>query len=365
MKRLFGLTAIFALSLLPAAAQTRSTRADLMAEAAKAFLETLDPRQRSQVLAPLGDEAARTDWHYLPVDTAPRGGVALADLTPGQRKAAHAMVAEALSSQGYGKLTHIMWMEDYLRAAEGAALARANLSGDALKARQARLASRDPAKYFVRLFGEPGSGNWGWTVSGHHFAVNFTVAGGRVAFTPLFVGANPQTIPDGSHAGETTLQHAINKAFRLVLSLSATQRAAVVVSADVPQSLVADKGKQDTGRRFAGMPASRLDPGQRVLLMSLVDEFLEDTAEETAAAQKALITRDGPGALRLAWWGPTGDPAQRFMFRVHSPSILIEFVRERTADGGPANHVHAIVRDPSNDYGSAWLGQHYREHHRQ
>lgn len=50
------------------------------------------------------------------------------------------------------------------------------------------------------------------------------------------------------------------------------------------------------------------------------------------------------------------------MYRVHGPSILIEFVREPTVDGSPANHVHAIVRDPRNDYGEDWLKRHYQEH---
>jgi hypothetical protein len=49
------------------------------------------------------------------------------------------------------------------------------------------------------------------------------------------------------------------------------------------------------------------------------------------------------------------------MYRISGPSILIEYVREPNQQGGPANHVHAIVRDPSNDYGEDWLSQHYTE----
>jgi hypothetical protein len=50
---------------------------------------------------------------------------------------------------------------------------------------------------------------------------------------------------------------------------------------------------------------------------------------------------------------------------VHGPSILIEYIRERGVGGdqGAANHVHSIVRDPSNDYGEDWLELHYQEHH--
>ena len=42
--------------------------------------------------------------------------------------------------------------------------------------------------------------------------------------------------------------------------------------------------------------------------------------------------------------------------------IIIDYVREPSGEG-EFNHVHSIVRDPSNDYGAEWLGQHYAEAH--
>jgi hypothetical protein len=42
---------------------------------------------------------------------------------------------------------------------------------------------------------------------------------------------------------------------------------------------------------------------------------------------------------------------------VHGPRLLIEYNRQE------ANHDHSIVRDPRNDYGEDWLGQHLQEHH--
>lgn len=50
------------------------------------------------------------------------------------------------------------------------------------------------------------------------------------------------------------------------------------------------------------------------------------------------------------------------MFRVQGPSIIIDYVREASPDGG-YNHVHSIARDPSSDYGAGWLAQHYTEAH--
>ena len=334
-----------------------------MAQTTEAFLETLTDQQKMRTLRRIDDQAARTSWHYLPEDQATRSGITLAELTPEQRMRAHQMFVAGLSSQGYGKLAHIMWLEEVLRAAAGAALKTTTAQGAALATQQARWASRDPSKYWIVLFGQPGSANWGWTFSGHHYAVNFTVVDGRVAFTPLFAGANPQAVLDGEYAGKRTLQHEIDKAFQLVRSLDERQRQAALVSSVVPPGIVADKGKRDAVTKFEGVRADQLDPGQRTLLMSLIDEFLGNTSDEIAAAQRALIVNDGMAATRFAWWGPTTAPDKRFMYRIHSPSILIEFIREQNADGAPANHVHSIVRDPRNDYGETWLRKHYQEFH--
>lgn len=347
----------------PSDAHERPTRADLMARATRQFFETLTNEQKLLAVRPIDDGPARTSWHYLPEDMTTRSGITLSQLTSEQRKYVHGMLVAALSSQGYGKLRHIISLEEVLRATEGAALKSTTAQGAALKQQQARWASRDPGKYWIVVFGQPGSANWGWTLNGHHFAVSFTVAGGRIAFTPLFVGANPQTVLDGEHVGERTLQHEIDEAFRLVRSLNEKQRQSAVLSSAVPKSIVADKGRRAAVTAFEGVQAEQLDAGQRALLMNLIDEFLSNASEEIATAQRASIAKDGLAALRFAWWGQTEEPAQRFMYRIHGPSILIELAREQNPDGTPANHVHSIVRDPSNDYGEAWLRQHYEEFH--
>jgi hypothetical protein len=95
--------------------------------------------------------------------------------------------------------------------------------------------------------------------------------------------------------------------------------------------------------------------------MSLVEEFVGFANHEASIIQLAAIRAADPKKLRFAWWGSSDDRSKRFMYRISGPSILIEYVREPNQQGGPANHVHAIVRDPSNDYGEDWLSQHYTE----
>ena len=66
----------------------------------------------------------------------------------------------------------------------------------------------------------------------------------------------------------------------------------------------------------------------------------------------------------FAWYGPT-TPGSAAYFRVQGPALWIEFSPQ--GGGGPgggglglggvatANHVHAIFRDPTNEYGAGLI----------
>lgn len=341
----------------------QAAHASPISAATRLFLESLSAEQRALAVRPFEDDAARAGWSNLPVSMVPRHGVALADLTPDQRRAVHGMMVAAMSSQGYGKAATIMWFEDILRVEEGERLAAATLTPEQRAQRETLLASRSSDNYWVVVFGDPASARWGWAISGHHFAANFTVADGRVAFTPLFLGVAPQTVMSGRYAGWSVLQHEIDKGFALIASFNEAQRNEARIADAVTPDLFTGRGRKDSLAAPIGINASQLDAGQQALLWGLIDEFVGDATDAAAAAQMEAIRADGLEVLHFAWWGPSDDPAQRFMYRIHGPSILIEYAREpdNSRGGAPANHVHAIVRDPGNDYGEDWLGRHYTE----
>ncbi len=334
-----------------------------MRETTLAFLASLDDAGRAAVQARLDDNARRTAWSNLPVSAAPRSGLTVAEMNAGQRQALHAMLAAAFSSQGYLKTVTSMWHEDVLNELTAKSLG-ALPDGDPRKVRgMAFLPNYDSEKFYVSVFGDPKGAKWGWMMTGHHYAANFTVSDGRIAFTPLFLGANPQTVPEGRYAGWRILQHEADRALALLGALSPAQVEQAVVAGAVDNSVFVGKGQQD---RIAAAPrgiaASALDPLQLRLLLAVIDEYLGDASDEAAFRQRAAIDNDGPDKLHFAWWGPTNDPKARFMFRVQGPSIIIDYVRESSPDGG-FNHVHSIARDPANDYGAGWLAQHYVEAH--
>ncbi len=337
-------------------------RVEAMRAATQAFLASLDDAGRTAVQASLDDNARRTAWSNLPASMVPRSGLAVAQMNADQRKALHAMLAAAFSSQGYLKTITSMWHEDVLHEMTLAAVAKLP-DDDPNKQRGLAFAPNfDSEKFFVTVFGDPAGKDWGWMMTGHHYAANFTVADGKIAFTPLFLGANPQTVPDGRFAGWRLLQHEADRAFALLGAMSPEQVKQAVIAGAVDNTVFAGKGRQDRAGAPKGIPASALDPVQRQLLLALIDEYLGDASDEAAARQRAAIAADGPDKLHFAWWGPTDDPKARYMFRVEGPSIIIDYVREGSPGGG-FNHVHSIARDPRNDYGALWLAQHYKEAH--
>jgi hypothetical protein len=352
--------------LVPTAAHAENSPATAMADATKAFLNTLDPAQKATISRPFADDAARVNWSNLPGPMAPRNGVPLVALSEAQRTAFHKVLLAAMSSQGYHKAASIMWIDDILRADEEAMLL--TLSSEARMQREPITRSRDSGNYWIVVFGSPDDAAWGWMLSGHHLAANFTVTGGRIAFTPLFLGASPQTVKAGRYSGWSVLQHEIDRAFALAATFDDGQRKAAMIGQMITSDLFTGRGRKDSLKEPIGLDASKLRKDQQAILWGLIGEFVGDVADGPAARQMSDIRRDGLSKLRIAWWGPMTDPSKRFMYRIHGPSILIEYTREpsagATAPGAPAaNHVHAIVRDPRNDYGEDWLGKHYTEAH--
>ena len=79
-----------------------------IAAAAKTFLATLDDTQREKVVFDFKDEAQRKRWSNLPTIVSNGRGLRMGDLTKPQREAALALLAAALSPQGYKKMLQIV-----------------------------------------------------------------------------------------------------------------------------------------------------------------------------------------------------------------------------------------------------------------
>ncbi len=300
-----------------------------MRAAAATLLGALDDRGRQAGARPFAD-AQRRWLEYRP---RPRPGVTLADLDVAARKAAHRLLATALSPGAYAQAMAVLALEEVLDRQEG--FRRGRHSDD----------------YRVVVFGDPGGDAFGWRFEGHHLSVTMTVAADEVSPAPLFLGANPARV---DHAGRPVLRPlAVEEdlAREALLAMTPAQRSRAVVADTAPADIRSGvQPRAAASIEPAGMPVADLPAGTRSLVDRLLAAYLGRLPDELAAAEDRRLDR---GALHFAWEGPPG-PGTPHYYRLQAPDLLIEY--DNTSDDG--NHAHTVLRRPLGDFGDDVLAAH-------
>ena len=370
-----------------------------MAEAATAWIESLDEAQRSEGVwhwpgSPAADRE-RVRWYYTPTD---HGGLTLHRMAPHQQRAAMRLLATGLSEAGYVTATTIMGLENVLDRTEG------------FSAGFARDRGRDPGMYYLRVFGDPRSGRpWGWRYGGHHVSVNHLVVGGEVvAGTPCFLGIDPAVSPLLGNRELRPMGGVEDVARELLHSLDAEERARATLSATAPVDIVsgnrvrpsggdrliplpdlwrghfddqlledrlwsahdgleAKLGVTDDDHRAVeltdvpkGIAARDLTPSRREHLRELLEVYIGRMPSGLVERERARFDGDLLDEVHFAWAGGAerGEP---HYYRLQGPRLLAEW--DHTQRG--VNHAHSVWRDPVNDFGLDVLAQHRAAHHRQ
>jgi hypothetical protein len=323
-----------------------------MVKAANNLLVTLSPEQKTKLRYDFTN-AERLNFHFTPGpwNGVARKGLPLREMTPDQVKLAHALLATAVSQQGYTKATTIMSLEQILKEAEAGG--RGNIQ-------------RDPDGYFVTVFGEPSeTALWGFRIEGHHLTLNFTIDNGKVlADTPAFMGANPAEVKQGPRVGLRVLGREEDLGRELVRSLDAQQKAVGVVNATAPSEIqTAENLNIDMIPNFdikkpTGIQASKLNAKQMETLTALIEEYAYRMPVELADVTMAEIRKPGLDKVYFTWAGGM-NKGELHYYRVHGPSFLIEF--NNTQNQG--NHVHSVWRDLKNDFGRDVLKEHLKTAH--
>lgn len=321
------------------AARARTEAVAGMAEAAHAWLDSLEPTQQTLASKPF-DDATRTDWHFVPKPS--RKGVQLRDMTEPQQAAALRLLRSVLSQVGYDKSVAIMELDEILRILEGS------------RAKNIR----DPKRYFFTIFGTPADdGPWAVSIEGHHLSLNLTVRDGRIVdSTPQFMGANPAVVktplPNLPAVGRRVLEAEESVAFELVGSLDDGQRAKAVISSEPPREIRGAGEPQPTGGAAVGIGYGDLSASQQALMKRLVDVYCETMPDEVAAERRQLIeSADGGWAAVKFSWAGSLTPGIGHAYRVDGPTFVIELCNvQPDAEGNPANHIHCIWRDRTGDF---------------
>jgi hypothetical protein len=323
----------------PALAEPGEAARAAMAAAALAFLGALPAEGRARAVFPFGDRE-RLNWHYVPRS---REGVPFKAMPAPARTAAHELMKVSLSAVGYGKAVGVIQLEEVLRRLETFGF------------------SRDPENYAFTVFGTPGAaGPWGWRVEGHHLSLNFTLVPGRpVAVTPAFLGANPAEVPSGPRKGLRVLAAEQDLGRALVRSLTDGQRTRTVIAAQSLGDIVTGPGRADSLATPAGLPLADMTGEQRSLAVQLIEAYARNLRSELAEHELGRMREAGLERVHFAWAGPL-DPGRAHYYRLHGPTLLVEF--DNTQNN--ANHIHSVWHDPRRDFGQDLLRAHYERGHR-
>jgi hypothetical protein len=306
--------------------------------AADKFLASLDPAQKTKAALPFTSDE-RENFRYTPRD---RAGLPLKEMTDAQREAAMALIDSALSEKGKLKATQIMSLEGVL----------AEMENNPVK--------RDPAKYFVAVFGTPGDPKgWGWRFEGHHLSVNFTfVAGKGISVTPSFMGSNPGEVRQGAKKGLRVLAAEEDLARTLATTLLAAGKTDVIFSEKAPAEILSFENRKATALDPVGVPSADLTGTQRSALLTLISEYTGRYRPEIAATDMQKIKAAGLEKIRFGWAGGT-KPGDAYYYRIQGPTFLMEAANTQNN----ANHVHATWRSFDGDFGRDLLGEHFNGQH--
>ena len=342
--------------------------------------------RRAKAVFDFADQAERTRWYYTPN---PRNGLPMNEMTRAQQRLTLQLVAIGLSRTGYATAATIMGLEAVL---------------DAVEEWRHPAAVRDPARYYLTVFGQPGAmALWGWRFEGHHVSLHYTLAGNRIiAPTPTFFGSNPAEVPL-SHSGVLRpLAGVEDAALELIHALTAEQRRIAVISpaappdivmanrpmvvdgaAPIPAPLIQHQPLTEAAReqirrqnewlgytaeheeavRYTvapkGLPAAAMSEAQGEMLLSLIREYIHRLPDEVGEVESAQLQQDGLGGVHFAWAGGLERRTPHY-YRLQNARFLVEY--DKTQDD--ANHIHSVWRDARNDFGADALARHYALAHK-
>ena len=325
-----------------------------MIAAANDLLVLLDDETRSRVSYPV-DAVEWQTWanpEFMQFDT----GLRLEFQPVPVREAALALLRASLSPEGYALAHGMMLINGFLGETVGLETVLNEFS------------------YNFAIYGEPDlQAPWGWQLFGHHCAVNCLVVDGRMVLSPVFLGAEPNAIDAGRHAGVTSFTERIELGTALMAALPADQRrAATVYEQMVDPAMPPGRVHPGDERHLAGaFQDNRIIPVEGLSVADM--PFAATDLVMEIAEQFVALLPEGPRNARLreirehlpeTWFCWIGGhlPGDVFYYRIQSPVIIAELDHHCGVfldyDTPQPFHVHTVLRTPhGNDYGRAYLRQ--------
>lgn len=299
---------------------------ETVTSAATQFLNGLSDEARRITLHDYGD-LERFAFRWTPGQ---RSGVPLAKLSAQQNAALKTLLHHVLSHAGQNRVDAILATEAALGVIER------------------RPGFRDPNLYYTAIFGAPEPGRrWGLRFEGHHLSVNLTFDGDTmISASPLFLGAHPETIPDGPDKGLRAVGQQVDLARSALAALTPAQRKLATGSSEWFAGFLTSPGSRRASLgRPAGIAVSEASPQAQKHLRALIDDYVRTIAEHYAERYLEWLAREEWPTLRFYWKGGA-EPGASYYWRLQGKRFLLE---HDGLEGG--RHIHSIWRDTREDFG--------------
>lgn len=302
--------------------------------AANRLLETLSESEKESAQFKFNDEQQRLRWSNLPTGIFERKGLRMGDLKPAQAEAVMNVLKATLSEVGYQQIVDNVAAEETL-----------NRSGQ----RGRIVFGKD--EFYFSILGTPSTSEpWMWQFGGHHLAINATIVGDQITLGPSLTGGQPMHFAqDGKQVAQMAEEIAI--AFELANSLDASQKKKAIVS-DRFADMILGPGKDDVKPQYEGITAKDLTEAQVSVLERLISKRVGMLNPDDATSRMEQFKSQLP-ETHFSWRGPT-EVGSAAYYRVQGPGFFLEFAPQQMG-GSPTEHIHAMYREFSNDYGEAWI----------
>jgi len=327
-----------ALAVSPHAGAARAAGDGAAAAAANAFITSLPADLRGKAALPF-ESPERVTWYFVPRE---RIGVSLLTLDDPQSELLGPLLATALSPEGLLAARGVMKHENILRRVE-------------TEAGVANASRRDPGLYYASVFGKPGAAApWGWRFEGHHLSVNVTQLPGEApVVAPVFVGANPARVLSGPETGFRLLAAEEDLGRELIKMLPESRRKTALINETAYPDIITGNDPKVRPLALEGLAAADMSPAEQQQLRRLIELYTARLVPAAARDALARLDRAGFGKVHFAWAG-SFESGQKHYYRVHGPTLLIEYDNTQN----DANHIHTVYRDLQRDFGGDALRQH-------
>jgi len=301
---------------------------------AKAFLSTLDEGLKKKAHYKLSSPE-RQRWTNLgtPKDAQ---GLRFSEMNTEQIEAALRMLATVMGAKGYADVVHIPLADDELLP-EGR--------------NQENKMGFGVANFTLLIFGDPSVDKpWGIQFDGHHLVYNLTIKGSEMSMSPSFIGTRPSTFDLGGKKISPLKASYADKAHEFIALLDNDQKRIAVKKEKL--KMRSGAGKDGVIPKPVGVQVSTFNETQKKSLMKLISEYTASLPAHAAKVRDEELERE-LDQMYFAWGGPQkkGEPMS---YMIQGPSLIIEYSCQGNGKKS-LDHIHAIYRDPTNEYGAKLL----------